>query len=69
MQTSDLSTVSDLETPCSRPTFATTTNHFAIELKDHSISNIISEREQQLDLAPDKISDLQTVINSIGALR
>ncbi|KAG1771047.1 hypothetical protein EV702DRAFT_1202081 [Suillus placidus] len=58
-------TMPDLETPYSRANFAPA-NHSAIELKDHSISAIITERQQQLDGVLHEISGLETVIDSIN---
>ncbi|KAG1724182.1 hypothetical protein EDB19DRAFT_1858711 [Suillus lakei] len=55
----------DLETPYSRAKFSPA-NHSAIELKDHSIGAIITERQQQLDAVLYKVSGLETVMDSIN---
>lgn len=60
--------IPDLETPYSRATFPNP-NHCAIELKDQSISAIITERQHQLDTVLHDISGLQTVMNDIHTLQ
>ncbi|KAG2136862.1 hypothetical protein BD769DRAFT_1664414 [Suillus cothurnatus] len=58
----------DLETPYSR-TVCPNPNHCAIELKDQSISAIITERQYQLDTVLHDISGLQTVMDGIHTLQ
>ncbi|KAG2033802.1 hypothetical protein BDR03DRAFT_925007 [Suillus americanus] len=53
----------DLETLYSRFPPA---NHSAIELKDHGISAIITERQQQLDGVLHEITGLETVMDTIN---
>ncbi|KAG1822327.1 hypothetical protein DFJ58DRAFT_831354 [Suillus subalutaceus] len=61
-------TIPDLETPYSRTTFPNP-NHCAIELKDQSISAIITERQHQLEALSHDISGLQTVMDGIHTLQ
>jgi hypothetical protein len=57
----------DLETPYSRARIPPA-NQSVIELEDHSISAIITERQQQLDGVLHEISGLDTVMASINNL-
>ncbi|KAG2141882.1 hypothetical protein DEU56DRAFT_940342 [Suillus clintonianus] len=54
----------DLETSYSQSRLPTT-NYFAIELKDQSIGDIITERQHQLDAILPEISSLETVIDGV----
>ncbi|KAG1747897.1 uncharacterized protein EDB91DRAFT_49244 [Suillus paluster] len=56
----------NLDTPYSN---IPNTDHSAIELKDQSISAIVTERQQQLNTILHEISDLQTIMDSIKNLR
>ncbi|KAG1735921.1 uncharacterized protein EDB91DRAFT_1143523 [Suillus paluster] len=56
----------DLDTPYAK---FPNTDHSAIELKDQSISAIITERQQQLDAVLHDISGLQIVMDNINNLR
>ncbi|KAG2141925.1 hypothetical protein DEU56DRAFT_911261 [Suillus clintonianus] len=58
--------IPDLETPSSRK--FSTINHSDIEIKDKSIGAIINERQQQLDITLDNISDLETIMDDIKSL-
>ncbi|KAG1738507.1 hypothetical protein EDB19DRAFT_1852366 [Suillus lakei] len=58
----------DLETPYSQPKLPST-NYFAIELKDHSISDIVAERQQQLDAISAEISSFETARSGIRDLQ
>ncbi|KAG0708212.1 hypothetical protein DFH29DRAFT_1075848 [Suillus ampliporus] len=60
--------VPDLETPYSRATFPNP-NHCVDQLKDHSISTIVTERQQQLGTVLRDISGLDTVMDGINNLR
>ncbi|KAG2057494.1 hypothetical protein BDR06DRAFT_1005123 [Suillus hirtellus] len=56
----------DLNTPYSR---FPNTDHSTIELKDHSISALITERQQQLDATFHQISALETVMVCLKTLQ
>ncbi|KAG2345917.1 hypothetical protein BDR05DRAFT_1058063 [Suillus weaverae] len=58
-------TMPDFEAPYSPSRFPPA-NHSAIELKDHGISAIITERQQQLDGVLHEISGLETIVKSIN---
>lgn len=58
----------DLETPYSQ-TRSYNTNYFATEIKDHSISDIVAERQQQLDAISAQIVSLQTIRVNIRNLQ
>ncbi|KAG1738500.1 hypothetical protein EDB19DRAFT_894235 [Suillus lakei] len=58
----------DLETPYSQASFPNA-NYSDIQLKDRTISAVITERKEQLDAVLHEISDLETVMDSIQNLR
>jgi hypothetical protein len=58
--------IPDLETPYSR---FPNTDLSAVELKDQSISIIITERQQQLDAVSNEISDLEIIMNKLKSFR
>ncbi|KAG2345979.1 hypothetical protein BDR05DRAFT_1058101 [Suillus weaverae] len=58
----------DLETPYSQPRLSST-NYFAIELKDQSINDIVAERQQQLDAISAEILSLEKIRSSIKNLK
>ncbi|KAG1771061.1 hypothetical protein EV702DRAFT_1137654 [Suillus placidus] len=60
--------MSDLETPYSQLRFPPT-NYCAIELKDQSISDIVAERQQQLDAISAEISSLEAITGGIKNLQ
>ncbi|KAG2141948.1 hypothetical protein DEU56DRAFT_271848 [Suillus clintonianus] len=60
--------ISDFKTPHSRANHIPNTNYPAIELKGECISNIVAERQQQLDTVLLDISGLATVMGNIENL-
>ncbi|KAG2156178.1 hypothetical protein DEU56DRAFT_223683 [Suillus clintonianus] len=60
--------MSDFETPYSRANHIPNTSYPAIELKGGCISNIVAERQQQLDTVLLDISELETVMGNIDNL-